>query len=204
LPFVGKSGWILALKLNFSAIDQEDIILLVGETQEGQEIPSSTCSRFFDLDGTLETAKPGQEVQQAQGRLFKQAEGTITQYRQKFSERAAQWFEQEIEKLERWAQDRNLSLRQDLDRLDREIAEVGRSARSGGTIPERMAKRRYQRELEDKRDELEKAFDAAKAEVRRRKDAKLDDLEQKLNPEFQDEVLFCLRWRVIPSVELMP
>ncbi len=102
-----------------------------------------------------------------------------------------EWFDTEMDKLDRWAEDRRAALKADLEELDESIKgrQEGRTlgpepAREAGT-PAEAAR------LETKRDEAWRAYDSASRDVDRQKDALLDEISHRLQQQTTGETLFC-------------
>jgi hypothetical protein len=76
-----------------------------------------------------------------------------------------EWFDTEMEKLDRWAEDRRTSLKADLDELDESIKDAKKSARLAPNLPDKLEIQRRLRGLETKRDEAWRAYDAASRDV---------------------------------------
>jgi len=68
-------------------------------------------------------------------------------------ERRSQWFDQEMEKLDHWAEDKRAGLKLDLKDLDGQVRELKQQIRRTGNLPDKLALQREIRELEKKRDE---------------------------------------------------
>jgi hypothetical protein len=112
------------------------------------------------------------------------------------TERDAQWFEAEIEKLDRWADDRRASLRAELAELDEALKEAKKLARFAPNLPEKLARQRAVRQLDEKRDSAWRTYDQASREIDRAKDALLDEISQRLEQRIEQTPLFVLRWMV--------
>jgi hypothetical protein len=110
--------------------------------------------------------------------------------------RNGRWFDLEMDKLDRWAEDRRASLKATLDELDEALKAAKKAARLAATLPEKLERRREARELEGKRDDAWRAFDQASREIDRQKDSLLDEIGQRLQQKLEQEPLFTLRWTV--------
>src|SRR5713101_7873348 len=84
------------------------------------------------------------------------------------------WFDLEMDKLDRWAEDRRASLKEALDEIDDALKAAKKAARLAPTLPEKLERQREARVLEAKRDEAWRAFDQASREIDHRKDGLLD------------------------------
>jgi hypothetical protein len=112
------------------------------------------------------------------------------------AEKNGTWFDAEMDKLDRWAEDQRRSLKADLDDLDAKIKETKREARSAPNLPTKLDLQRQLRQFEAKRNDAWKAYDEASREVEHRKDGLLDEISQKLNQKTQTEELFMIRWKL--------
>ena len=108
--------------------------------------------------------------------------------------RNARWFEIEIDKLDRWAEDRRVSLKIELDELDETIKETRKAARLAPNLPEKLEKQQALRKLEAKRDEAWRNYDAASRELDKKKDELLDEISRRLEQKEENESLFAMRW----------
>ena len=110
--------------------------------------------------------------------------------------RNGRWFDTEMDKLDRWAEDRRASLKGQLDDLDDSLKEARKAARLAPTLPDKLQLQRTVRTLELKREEAWREYDRASREVDKQKDHLLDEISRKLQMNFQEERIFLLRWRL--------
>ncbi len=192
--FVGRAGWLMASRFTMESLEAEDHMLLVGVLDDGRELDPSQCRRLFDLPGRItgDVVPPTALVQ----RLTEIASRAREELLGEQTARSGKWFDEEIEKLEHWAEDRRASLKSDLDRLDLELKEARKAARAAGTLPEKLDRQRLVRTVEAKRDEAWRTFDAASREIDRKKDALLDEIAQRLAQKAEHTQLFTARWRL--------
>lgn len=193
-PFVGQSGWLACSRFTMESLEIEDHLLLVGFTDDGRELDPSQCRRLFDLPGRpAADAAPPVAVA---GRLAASEDRQRQTLLEEQTIRNGRWFDDEMDKLEHWAEDRRASLRADLDRLDQELKDARKAARLAGTLPEKLERQRAIRMLEARRDEAWRAFDQASREIERRKDDLLDEIARRLEQTAEHVPLFTVRWRL--------
>src|SRR5262249_46941048 len=111
--------------------------------------------------------------------------------------RNGHWFEAEMDKLDRWAEDRRQSLKSALSDLDAQIKEARRLARMAPNLPEKLKLQRELRNLESKRDDAWREFDEAVRQIEKQKDQLLDEIERRLKQTSDQKSLFALRWEVV-------
>ena len=111
--------------------------------------------------------------------------------------RNGRWFDIEMDKLDRWAEDRRASLKAELAELDDALKEAKKAARLAPTLPEKLERQRAARTLEAKREDAWRAYDQASREIDRQKDALLDEISRRLEQRIEQEPLFTLRWHLV-------
>jgi hypothetical protein len=84
-------------------------------------------------------------------------EHTLTAHRQallaEMTARDGDWFDVEMDKLDRWAEDRRDSLKDELADMDEALKEAKKQASFAPTLPEKLERQRAARKLEEKREE---------------------------------------------------
>jgi ERCC4-related helicase len=192
---VGQSGWLLCSRLTISAFETEDHLLFAGVTDAGVPIDPTQACRLFDLPG--EVIGSASAADSVHGKLAEQI-GTQQQViAETLSRKNGTWFDVEMDKLDRWAEDRRKSLKAALDELDTKIRETRKDARLAPNLPTKLDLQRQLRQLESKRNEAWKEFDEASRNVDKQKDALLDEIGQRLELRTESETLFTLRWSLV-------
>ncbi|MCJ7510368.1 MAG: DEAD/DEAH box helicase [Dehalococcoidia bacterium] len=191
-PLVGRSGWLTCTRLSVSAFETEDHLLFAGVTDEGDAVDGVQCRRLFDLPGEAgKEMVPDDAVRRCLDAAIDAEQRAILE---RLAGKNSAWFEAEMDKLDRWADDRRTSLKADLDDLDAKIRETRREARLAPNLPAKLELQRGLRQLETKHTDAWKTYDQAKREVDRQKDALLDDISRRLQQQTERETLFTLRW----------
>jgi superfamily II DNA or RNA helicase len=193
-PLVGQSGWLSCSYLSVNALETEEHLILAGVIDNGEALDEGQCRRLFDIVGISGHAIEIPSV--IQSHL-----GDATARRQDellvaMSAKNGEWFDIEMDKLDRWAEDRRAALKADLEELDLSIKDAKKSARLAPNLPEKLDIQRSLRGLETKRDEAWRAYDTASRDVDRQKDALLDEISRRLEQKTSSDTLFTLRWRV--------
>jgi ERCC4-related helicase len=193
---VGKSGWLCLTNLTISSFDTEDWLLFAGVTVDGHELDPDQCQRLFSLAAT-DTAQlslsPDATVRaQIDQQLSEQEQSVIT----RLSEKNAEFFELEMEKLEGWAGDLKESLETELKEIDREIKETKREAQLASALESKVALHKRIKELESRRSEKRRGLFEAQDAVDNRKDGLLSEIETRLKQGITKNELFLMRWNV--------
>jgi superfamily II DNA or RNA helicase len=194
-PLLGRSGWIVCARLTLTALETEDLLVLVGSADDGTALDEAQCRRLFDLPGSH---GPRREIPAV---ISSALNGAMAQRRHEILEeittRNGRWFDTEMDKLDRWAEDRRDSLKTELAELDEALKEAKKAARLAPTLPEKLERQRAARTLETKREEAWRAYDQASRDIDRQKDALLDEISRRLEQRIEQERLFSLRWQLV-------
>lgn len=193
-PLVGRRGWLTCRLVVINALEAEDHLLIGGVTDEGDVVDSNQCRRFFDLPGQMHqrASVPADVRNLLAGQCARNKQELVDS----ITTRNGQWFDTEIEKLDRWAEDRRNTLKADLAELDDVLKESRKTARLAPNLPEKLERQRELRKLELKRDEAWRAYDQASRDLDRQKDSLLDQVALRLEQRTHEEELFTLRWRL--------
>ena len=106
------------------------------------------------------------------------------------------YFEQEVQKLDAWADDLKLGLEQEIKAIDIEIKEIRRMAAISATLEEKLAQQKHQRELESKRSKLRRELFTRQDEIEAQHNALIDQLEVQLQQQVEERTLFTVEWEL--------
>ena len=110
------------------------------------------------------------------------------------NQRNLSYFEQEVEKLDAWADDLKLGLEQEIKEIDRKIKEVRRTAAASPTLEEKLHWQKQQRELEGKRSKLRRELFARQDEIEVQRNELIGQLEGQLEQRVEEQTLFSIEW----------
>ena len=119
-PLVGKSGWLSVSNFTINSFETEDHLLLCGIGDDGIQLGTDQCQRLFSIPGQVRDAEiiidnhSKDQLNSITHRLEKDTLRTN-------AERNAAFFEIEMDKLDKWAEDIKNSLELQLKQLDQEI-----------------------------------------------------------------------------------
>jgi hypothetical protein len=191
-PFVGARGSMIVRKLSISSIDSQDYILIAARTQDGRLIDPQAAKRLFDLPVKRLTSTDGAVPADLQPALEKQSAEIL----QALAARQSTWFDDEMGKLDSWAEDKRAGLKFDLKELDDELKALKKEIRQTGNLPDKLALQRKARDLETKRDTAWRAYDEAAKEIEVEKDGLLDRVEAQLAQNVTTEDLFTIQYEI--------
>lgn len=193
-PLVGKRGWLTCVHLTVSALEAEDHMVFAGNTDDGEYMDDVQCRRLFDLDAeTKEIEIPSKDVPAT---LEDAVKRRAHELRETIAVKNGDWFEGEMDKLENWAEDRRVTLKNELSLFEKAIKELKKQARLAANLPEKLALHRELRMAENRRDAAWRALEETSREIERQKDTLLDVISQRLQQKTDQTNLFSLRWRL--------
>lgn len=195
---VKKFGWLLVKSLTITSFESEDHVLLFGMTDDGTVLDEEHCQRIFSVSaekGEFDT-KSGLDIiagQRLNG-LFEERKKDILA---RMSARDGRYFETELDKMDKWAEDRRESLRIDLKDIEDRVKDLKKQARLASNLPEKLKLEKERRQLETKRDAAWRAYEQEAKVIESKKDSLIDEIEKKLKPRITEETLFMIRWEVV-------
>ena len=192
---VGQSGWMQFTLLTISSFEVEEHLLLSGFTDDGNKMDSETCQRFFEL-----FASEGKSISVQPEVSHKFNEFTHAQKQDIIKDnmqRNAQYFQEEIDKVDKWADDRKLSLEKELKDIEDEIKLRKGEARKLLDLKKKVAEQRVIKDLERKRSEKRQNLYEAQDDIDNEKEKLLDAYTDKLEQQITEEIIFTINWKMI-------
>ena len=195
-PLMNKAGWLSVVNLTIHSFETEDHLLFCGLCDDGTELDDEMCRRMFALSATVNPVESLKD-DQAMSRLREFAHRRETQILQENMERNSGFFDTEMGKLEKWAEDLKGSLEIELKELDKEIKFRKTEAKKIPNLEEKINAQRQIKELEKKRNTLRMNLYQAQDEVDVRKEKLIEDIEARLQQKLERSELFLIRWKII-------
>lgn len=192
-PFVGSSGTLTAHKMSIRGSDDQDHIIITAITDDGRRIDGKAAMRLFEL--------PARNVGSADLIVPSTIANAVDAERQSIMEslatRQAKWFDEELDKLEGWADDMKSALEFDIKELDRTIKEARRTSALAATLEEKLACQKRIKDLESQRNSKRKSLFDAQDEIDERKSSLIGDVEARLQQSVEMTEMFAIRWSLV-------
>lgn len=198
-PLIGKSGCLSVINLIIHSFETEDHILLCGITDEGTELDIEQCKRLFSLPATISPLSGrdsgvGSYVKNLINQIAQKQQAEILQMN---AERNACFFDNEMEKLDRWAEDMKSSMEIELKELDKEIKYRKTEAKKILNLEEKVTAHRQIKEMEKKRNTMRLNLYQTQDDVDNKKEQLIEEIEARLKQKIETAELFTVRWKVI-------
>jgi hypothetical protein len=193
-PLQGQSGTLVLQRFAIESLERsEEYLIFLAQTEQGEIVPGEVAQKLMQLPAQLngaEVVAPSTALQAA----LEQEQNNISK---SVNERNLSYFEQEVNKLDHWADDIKEGLEQAIKELDKEIKQVRREAKVSPTLDEKLTKQKQQRKLESQRNKQRRDLYDKQDEVDEHRESLIETLEGKLNKKTDLEELFVIRWSVV-------
>ncbi|ECE8762266.1 helicase SNF2, partial [Salmonella enterica subsp. enterica serovar Indiana] len=190
--FCGKSGQLLLAKVCIGNQEQQrEKLLAAAVTDNGEVLAEETVSRLLLLPLSEITSIEEQPLLPA---LTAQREALQNSFIQQVERDNELYYNEEVEKLERWSEDRRIALDLRIKQLDAEIKDARKAARQLPSLKEKMEAKRALKVLERERDSIMLQYHDEKKKIEQEEDRLLEEVEQKLATEITSSQLFAVSW----------
>jgi ERCC4-related helicase len=191
----GKAGWLTVKLISVEILgNQEQHLLVAAGTTDGVVLAEEDPEKLLRLPATTQAASL---FNVPDATLLADVEGRKTALLHDVNERNLGYFEQEVQKLDAWADDLKLGLEQEIKEIDREIKEVRRTAATSPTLEEKLSWQKKQRELESKRSKLRRELFARQDEIELQRNDLINQLEDQLQQQVEEHTLFTVEWELV-------
>ena len=192
----GEKGTLSLHKLTIDSAESEDHLLLIATTSEGSELTQEQAERLFSLPArvTESSLMPESNIENEFAKKYEKRKAEVLD---EISTRNAAFFEEEIIKLDTWADDLKESIEYSIKELDKEIRQVRKDAKLAPTLEEKLALQKKQKKLEGQRNKDRRELFDKQDEVDARREQMIESIEERLAKNIVESRLFIIQWQVI-------
>lgn len=192
---VGQSGTMRVEKISIDSFEQEDHLVIACLTDNGDWVYPEIAERMLLLPARLlsDTGIETTTIDRLTGKIEEMKQDILSSS----SDRNNRFFDEEMEKLDSWADDMKLALEREISDLDQEIRLRKSEAKKIGRLEEKVKAQRAIKEMERKRIEKRQNLYAAQDEIDEKKELLLSHIEKMLQQKSQQTELFTIKWRII-------
>ncbi|OGT06285.1 MAG: DEAD/DEAH box helicase [Gammaproteobacteria bacterium GWE2_37_16] len=191
---VNKSGLLVVFQLTVEALEIENYIICLGCHNNGSFLTDEQCARLFSVPGVVSNETVTFELSEKLKEELNNKERAVFSNIEK---RNADFFDTEMTKLDKWAEDLKNALETEIKELDREIKQLKRDSKLILKLEEKVKAQRHIKDLEKKRHEKRNHLFQAQDDIEARKESLIDNIEQRLKQSSKIEEIFRVKWRVI-------
>ena len=162
---VGQGGVMQVEKISIDSFEQEDHLVVACQTEEGDWVYPEIAERMLMLPAHLLSPAPIEDAVVVC--LSERVEEMNQEILSSSSDRNNRFFDEEMEKLDSWADDMKLALEREISDLDQEIRLRKSEAKKISRLEEKVKAQRIIKDLERKR--IEKRRNLYKMRLMKRK-----------------------------------
>lgn len=195
-----KSGVLSLQKFSIESLERsEDYLIFAAVDNQGKKIPSEIIQKLMQLPAIENSFAPDIELSEKSSFMLKInciLDVERNQIEKSVNDRNLTFFEDEINKLDAWADDLKEGLEQSIKEFDKEIKQVRRDSKIVPTLEEKLALQKQQKKLESQRNKSRRELFDKQDEVDDRRELLIKKLESKLFKKTTTKSLFTVQWSI--------
>lgn len=190
---VGISGILQLSELTIDSFETEDNILVTAMKDDGGLIEEDIAKKLFLLSADVNQV----EIEPTNEDVRQKEQAKASALTSNIAERNGEFFDDEVDKLDKWAEDVKKSLEIELKRMDIDIKTMKTNAKKVLNLQEKIQIQREIKDLEKKRNDLRQKLYQAQDQVDVKKENLLERVEAQLKQKTTMTRLFTIRFKVI-------
>lgn len=190
----GQSGWLRLDRLQVTAFDTTDVLLFSGTTDNGLPLDQESCEKLMSIEAK---AAPVSVSEAPPSQLVLNSERHIAAAIDDILEANQQLFNEERDKLEKWAEDKLMSAEEALKNTKARIAQHKRDARKAPTLQEQSNIQHEISSLERQQRRQRQEIFVVEDEIIEQRDRLIESLQLRLQEKTDTQTLFTIRWQVM-------
>jgi ERCC4-related helicase len=190
----GKSGWLRITELAVESFDREEFLVFSGITDEGEIVDEETCLKLFKPQATVNPLPSTSTCPKTIDEIEAQH---IAEKLHQVEQRNARFFDEEVAKLDRWADDLKFGLEQEIRDLDKQIRELRRTASTAVSLADKLAAQKALRDIESQRNKKRRELYEAQDAIDAKRNELIENIERQLRQTHHLKPLFTVRWTVV-------
>lgn len=190
---VGTTGFMQVSELTIDSFETEDNILVTAVINNGEVIEEDVAKKLFLLSAEVNL----KELEITDDNIKEKEGEKVNALTVGIAERNSEFFNEEVDKLDKWGDDVKKSLEIELRRMDIDIKAMKTNAKKVLNLEEKVKLQREIKDLEKKRNDMRQTLYQAQDDVDVKKEILLDKVEAQLKQKTTLTPLFTVQFRVI-------
>jgi superfamily II DNA or RNA helicase len=190
IPLLRQSGWLCVAKLSISSLEAEETLVLSASTDFGETLDSELCAKLLSLPArqTVLFDEPPADS------LAKLQEETIRQLLADVAERNGKLFDEQVSKLDHWAEDLKFGLEREIKELDKSILDARKHSAFAIALQDKLEAQKSIKSLEAIRTRKRKELFESQDNIDQERDKLISQIEQQMQQSYAATPLFTVRW----------
>ena len=191
----GKKGYLKLSKYTINAFEEEDNLLFVGFTTEGEMLDNEQCSKLFDCEGRYyaNSSLNSLIIDRLDKELEFAKQGTLN----KTNEHNFVYMREEEERLDKWTEDMIYSLEKELSLIKRQINECNKKLRNSTSAQEHLEMQERIKELEKQKRTKRSKLEENEELIQKQRDELIENIRKRMETTTNIEDIFTIEWEVI-------
>ena len=194
-PIVGQTGYLQLTKLTVDSAESEDHLIFSVFTDADNPLTDEQIERLFSLPAKTERTHQSLS-DEVTNKLEQNYAAKKRQVLDEISTRNAAFFNEEMIKLDSWADDLKDALEQSIKDLDKEIRQVRREAKLAPTLEEKLELQKKQKQLELQRNKDRKSLFEKQDEIDERREKLISQVEERLAKNIIEKQIYSIHWEI--------
>ena len=190
--FVGQSGWLEFGKLTVESLETEDFLIFSARADDDTVLDEDQCHKLLGLSADVLSDPIGQSPDMKQLRLQR-----VSDCLKAVDNRNGKYFDEEVGKLDRWADDLKFGLEREIKEIDKDIKEARSGAGGAVSLTEKLAAQKELKSLDTKRNQKRRELYDAQDQIDVQRDSLIGDIEKQLKQKQIFNKIFAIRWTLI-------
>ena len=191
-PLVGKSGALKISNYAVGAFEEEDTIIATALDDSGELVDPEIIKKLFSLSAlSRQSVTVPKEQKQKLDAVEKESVNMVSD---RIMERNGEFFDQEVDKLDKWAEDVKKSLEIELKKLEIDIKTMKTTAKKILVLDEKIKTQRQIKDFEKKRNEMRQKLYESQDDVDKRKEDLIERVESQLKQKSTLSEIFTIKW----------
>ncbi len=193
--YIGQSGYVFVTTMIVDSFEREEYLIGSAIADDGTVLNDEFTEKLFGLKSVSESKTTASDVITSQ--LQANNEEQQFNINDNINIKNNDFFDNEMDKLNNWADDLKISLEVELKTLEKEINTRKTEQRKLADLAEKVAFQRKTADLGKKRNRLRRKLYDEQDAIEDKKDVLIDKVASKLNKTIRVDMLFIIEWKII-------
>jgi ERCC4-related helicase len=187
------SGWLQLSEVEVNSFEVTDHLIFTAMTDDGEILTQEQCRRMFELGASVKNNES--KLWDFPGRDKVSAE-IVRHLRAELKSKDARYLQYEVNKLNRWAEDRIYLVEKELKDTKQRIRELTRQAAQTSEPSEQLDIQKRIRDLEKKQRRQRQEIFNAEDQIKEQRDSMIEEIEKRMQRSFNQHTIFTIRWKI--------
>lgn len=194
-PHINKSGYVSVSIFSVDSFEKEEYLIGCALAEDGEVLNHEFTDKLFSLKSINSKTCVIPEI--IKSKLLENIDSLQSNICDKINIKNNEHFDNEMDKLDKWADDLKISLEIELKYIERDIKARKTDLRKLTDLAEKVSYQRETAEMEKKRNKLRRKLYDEQDAIEEKKEVLIDKVAQKLEQNKSIQELFKIQWKII-------